>query len=90
MGITAQNALEKLAKNLAYYATETALNELLQELSIDAAPPHKHGPDYVFTSDFPSIRRAGHGRVWATATASLGTIDAMSDRRLKRYCTSAK
>ena len=47
-------------------------------------------PDYVFTSDFPSIRHAGHGRVWATATASLGTIDAMADRRLKRYCTSAK
>jgi hypothetical protein len=51
---------------------------------------HKQLPDYVLTSAFPKTNHLGHGLVCASATASRGTMAAMSARRLKRYWTSAR
>ena len=42
-------------------------------------------PDYVLTSAIPKINRFGTGLVCANATASRGTMAAISARRLNRY-----
>jgi hypothetical protein len=61
----------------------------MMQYSIRIARFHKDLPD-VRTSGFPKTNRFGHGLVCASAAANLGTMAAMSARRLKRYWTSAR